>query len=99
MVNFNRNQAIKGALDMGQSVEQINTGLQSIGQNPLTEYEQVLIRNNAFGKSLGERTGEGAMRFAQGLGTILASPFQYATNEDFRGAVNITVGYYAQKFE
>lgn len=98
MVDFNRNQAIKGALDMGQSVDQINTGLQSIGQNPLTEYEQVLIRNDAFGKSLGQRTGEGAMRFAQGLGTILASPFQYATNEDFRGAVNRTVGDYAQKF-
>lgn len=93
---FNRTEAIQGALDMGQSIEQINRGLSSIGQKPLSSYEQTLIQDNNFGQSLGERFGEGAMNFAQGLGTILASPVEYARNKDFREAVNKEVSNYTQ---
>ncbi len=93
---FNRQEAIQGALDMGQSIEQINQGLSSIGQKPLSSYEQTLIQDNNFGQSLGERFGEGAMNFAQGLGTILASPVEYYRNKDFRNAVNKGVANYTQ---
>ena len=43
MVEFNRQEAIKGAIEGGQSIADINRGLSSIGQDPLSEYEQTLI--------------------------------------------------------
>ena len=95
---FNREQAIQGAIDMGQSVNEINAGLQSIGQKPLSGYEQSLIQHNNYGKSFGERLGQNAMWIAQGLGTIVAAPWQYANNPEFRGAVNRTVADYGRRF-
>lgn len=95
---FNREQAIQGAVDMGQSVNEINAGLQSIGQKPLSGYEQSLIQHNNYGKSFGERLGQNAMNIAQGLGTIVAAPWQYANNPEFRGAVNRTVADYSRRF-
>lgn len=95
---FNREQAIQGALDMGQSVNEINAGLQSIGQKPLSGYEQSLIQHNNYGTNILDRAGINAKNIAQGLGTILAAPWQYANNPEFRGAVNRTVSDYGRRF-
>lgn len=95
---FNREQAIQGALDMGQSVNEINTGLQSIGQKPLSGFEESLITHGNYGTNIAERFGINAKNIAQGLGTIFAAPWQYANDKDFRGAVNRTVSDYAQRF-
>ena len=95
MVEFNRQEAIKGAIEGGQSIADINRGLSSIGQNPLSEYEQALINRDRYGMNVAQRFGAGARDFAAGLATILGSPYVYATNENFRDTVNQNVANYA----
>lgn len=95
MVEFNRQEAIKGAIEGGQSIANINAGLSSIGQAPLSEYEQTLINRDRYGMNVAQRFGVGARDFAAGLATILGSPYVYATNENFRDTVNQNVANYA----
>lgn len=95
---FNREQAIQGAIDMGQSVNEINAGLQSIGQKPLSGYEKSLIANDNFGTSLIDRAGKNVKNIAQGLGTITAGIWQYGADPNFRGAINRGIADYGQRF-
>ena len=60
MVEFNRQEAIKGAIEGGQSIANINAGLSSIGQAPLSEYEQTLINRDRYGMNVAQRFGVGA---------------------------------------
>lgn len=97
-MTFNRTQAIQGAIDLGQSIDEINTGLTSIGENPLSIFEQSLIEKGNWGTNLLQRTGRNAKDIAQGLGTIVATPWEYATNTNFRDAVNRSIASYANRF-
>lgn len=85
---FNRQDAIQGALELGQSAQQISRGLQSINQKPLNDYEVTLIQRDRYGLNPVERWAQGAKEFASGLSTLGGAIGQYGYNPIFRDYVN-----------
>lgn len=97
MPEFDRQSAIKGAVDIGATPEQINIGLQSAGQSPLSNYEQTLIERGRYGQNIFQRLGSDALEFAQGLGSLGGGMYHYATDPQFRQGINDIISDYGQR--
>lgn len=97
MVNFDRENAINGAIQMGATVDQINNSLQSVGQPTLSRYETTLINNNRYGKNILQRLGSDVTEFAQGLSSFGGAIGQYALNPEFRQGVNQGLAGYGKR--
>lgn len=89
-----RQQAISGALELGGNIDQINQGLISAGQEPLSDYETALINNNKYGMNVVQRFAQGARDFGAGLSTLGGAIGQYRDQPLFRDYVNRKVGNY-----
>lgn len=89
-----RQQAIQKSLDMGLSIDDINYGLASVGDKPLTGYETKLINIDRYGMNFGQRAGKDIQELASGISSIGGVVANYTINPIFRDYINKQVGNY-----
>lgn len=88
MLEFNRKDFIKYAVENKLPQEQINNVLIGEGVEPLTEYENRLITKDRYDKNILQRVGGDAVNIGKGISTILSAVPNYVTNSDFRQYIN-----------
>lgn len=93
---FDREGAIKGAIEMGATTQQINDSLTRLNQPALSRYEQTLINENRYGQNFTQRLGQDLLDFGRGLGSFGGAVQQYATNPEFRQGINQAIAGYGQ---
>lgn len=90
-----REQAIQRALDLGMSKDDINYGLASVGDKPLTGYEEKLINSGRYGMNFGQRVGKDVQELASGISSFGGAVGNYIYKPIFRDYVNQKIGDYA----